>query len=129
MTSIEFANGEVLVDAAVIARGLKLEPGAVQKMMREGRITSLCERGTGEDDGRYRLTFFSSNRRFRLIVNETGRIVQRLGLDFGDRPMPASAHIPGRSESGRHERRGETRALTGQESKQHGEVPGSPGEI
>ena len=96
MTSIEFGNGEVLVDAAVIANGLKLEPEAVQEMMREGRITSLCERGIGEDDGRYRLTFFSGNRRFRLIVNDNGGIVQRLGINFGDRPMPASARIPGR---------------------------------
>lgn len=96
MTNIEFANGEVLVDAAVIAKGLKLEAEAVQEMMREGRITSLCERGMGEDEGRFRLTFFSDNRRFRLVVNEAGSIVQRLGIDFGDRPMPASARIPGR---------------------------------
>ena len=96
MTRIEFGNGEVLVDAAVIARGLKLEPEAVQELMREGRITSLCERGIGEDDGRYRLTFFSAHCRFRLIVNETGGIVQRLGINFGDRPMPASARLSGR---------------------------------
>ena len=96
MTSVEFGNGEVLVDAAVIAAGLKLEAEAVQEMMREGRITSLCERGTGEDEGRYRLTFFSDNRRFRLVVNEAGSIVQRLGIDFGDRPMPVSVRIPGR---------------------------------
>lgn len=96
MTSIEFENGEVLVDATVIAKGLRLEPEAVQEMMREGRITSLCERGTGEDEGCFRLTFFSGNRRFRLVVNEAGIIVQRLGINFGDRPMPASAHIPGR---------------------------------
>ncbi|MBB6357519.1 DUF6522 family protein [Aminobacter aganoensis] len=96
MTSIEFGDGEVLVDAAVIAKGLKLKAEAVQEMMREGCITSLCERGTGEDAGCFRLTFFTDNRRFRLVVNEAGRIIQRLGVDFGDRPMPASARIPGR---------------------------------
>jgi hypothetical protein len=96
MTPIEFGDGQVLVDATVIARGLGLEPEAVQSRMREGRITSLCERGLGEDEGRYRLTFFSDNRRFRLVVNDSGDIIQRLGVDFGDRPMPASARVPGR---------------------------------
>lgn len=96
MTSVEFGEGEILVDATVVAEGLGLNPEAVQERMREGHITSLCERGTGEDEGRFRLTFFSGNRRFRVIVNEAGKIIQRLGIDFGDRPMPSSARIPGR---------------------------------
>lgn len=95
MTPVQFGEGEILIDASVIAAGLRLGPEAVQKGMREGRITSLCERGTGDDEGRYRLTFFSGNRRLRLVVNEGGTIVQRLALDFGDRPLPVSARMPG----------------------------------
>jgi hypothetical protein len=38
--------------------------------MREGKITVLCERGVDEDAGRYRMTFFHENRRFRLVVDE-----------------------------------------------------------
>ena len=67
ITPIEFENGEFFVDAAVIAQGLGLEPKAVQSRMREGHMTSLCERGMGEDKGRYRLTFFAENRRFRAF--------------------------------------------------------------
>ena len=96
MKPVEFENAEILVDATVVAEGLGLEPETVQERMREGHITSLCERGTSEDEGRFRLTFFSDNRRFRLVVNEAGTIIQRLGIDFGDRPMPSSARIPGR---------------------------------
>jgi hypothetical protein len=64
--------------------------------MREGRITSLCERGSNEDEGRFRLTFFFENRRFGLVVSKSGSIIQRLRLNFGERPLPASAHGPGR---------------------------------
>lgn len=94
--TVEFGDGDVLVDAAVIAKGLRLHPQEVQERLRDGRITSLYERGTGEDEGRFRLTFFTDNRRFRLIINESGRILQRLAIDFGDMPMPASARMPGR---------------------------------
>ena len=72
MPMIEFHGGEILVEAAVIGEGLSLQPAAVQEEMRAGRITSLCERGSGEDEGRFRLTFFTENRRFRIIVDEAG---------------------------------------------------------
>jgi hypothetical protein len=53
------------------------------------------ERGIDEDSGRYRLTFFSENRRFRLLVDETGNVVQRSAIDFCDRPLPDSMRKPG----------------------------------
>ena len=48
-----------------------------------------------EDNGRYRLTFFSENRRFRLVVDERGNVVQRSASDFSDRPLAVSARKPG----------------------------------
>jgi len=51
-------------------------------MMRKGEITSLCERGVNEDAGRYRLTFFHKSRRFRLVVDGTGTVIQRSIVDF-----------------------------------------------
>jgi hypothetical protein len=96
MASIEFRDEEVLIDASVIAKGLKLEPDAIQMLMQQGRLTSLCERGTGEDEGRYRLTFFSENRRFSLVVDAAGGIIFRHSVDYGDLPMPRSARRPGR---------------------------------
>ncbi len=41
---------------------LGLEPFQVQRLMREGKLTSRFERGVDEDDGRYRLTFFHGGR-------------------------------------------------------------------
>jgi Family of unknown function (DUF6522) len=90
MNKIEIGLGALHVNASVIAQGLALEPSRVQAMMREGEITSVCERGVKEDAGRYRLTFFHKSRRFRLIVDGTGTVIQRSSVDFGDRPLPAA---------------------------------------
>jgi hypothetical protein len=77
MALVEFEDGAIQVDVAVVAKGLGIEPPLVQEGMREGRITSLCERGVDEDQGRYRVTFFSENRRFRLTIDNEGNVVQR----------------------------------------------------
>jgi hypothetical protein len=92
MSKIEIGRDSLHINASVIAQGLALEPSRVQAMMRKGEITSLCERGVKEDAGRYRLTFFHKSRRFRLIVDGTGTVIQRSMVDFGDRPLPAAMH-------------------------------------
>ena len=45
MAVVEFEEGTLSIDAAVIGRGLSVEPWLVQARMREGKITVLCERG------------------------------------------------------------------------------------
>lgn len=90
MNKIEIGLGSLHINASVIAQGLALEPSRVQAMMRKGEITSVCERGVNEDAGRYRLTFFHKSRRFRLIIDETGTVIQRSIIDFGDRPLSAA---------------------------------------
>jgi hypothetical protein len=94
MAVVEFEQGTLSIDAAVIGRGLNVEPSLVPVRMREGKITVLCERGFDEDAGRYRLTFFYENRRFRLVIDEAGNFLQRSTVDFGDRPLPASMRKP-----------------------------------
>jgi hypothetical protein len=39
---VEFEEGTLSIDAAVIGRGLSVEPWLVQARMREGKITVLC---------------------------------------------------------------------------------------
>lgn len=96
MKSLEFADGAIQIDATIVAQGLGMLPPLLMERLREGKITSLCERGIDADRGRYRLTFFFANRRFRLVVDESGAIVQRSAIDFGDLPLPTAAHRPGR---------------------------------
>jgi hypothetical protein len=91
MKPVEFNDGAVEVDARIIAEGLGMELALFQREMQAGLITSVVERGTDTDSGRHRITFFSAHRRFRLVVDEHGAIVQRSTLNFGEAPLPASA--------------------------------------
>ena len=96
MKAIEFENGIVQIDAAIVAEGLGLAPSLLQQEMRAGRITSVAERGIDDDRGRHRLSFFTRHRRFRVVVDDTGAVLQRSSVDFGDSLLPKSAHKPGR---------------------------------
>lgn len=87
---IRIDDSGIEIDAGIVAEGLGLKPDLLRERMREGRITSRCERGVGEDEGRWRITFFSDNRRLRLVVDAAGRIEQRSVIDFGDRMLPDS---------------------------------------
>ena len=68
MPEVEINDGVIQVDASIIGQHLGLEPYEVQRLMREGKLTSSFERGVDEDEGRYRLTFFHGGRRLRLII-------------------------------------------------------------
>lgn len=87
MARIEFEDGGgVNVDAVLVAEGLRLTPEIVLTRIREGKITSLCERGAEEDAGRIRLTFFHGNRHVRLVVDEEGNVLDRSAANFHERP-------------------------------------------
>lgn len=92
---VEIGEDGVSVDAALLGEALGVPPSDVMRLMREGAITSLFERGEGEDAGRMRLTFFHGSRRFRLVVDETGAILQRSSVDYGDKPLPPALRRPG----------------------------------
>ncbi len=79
---IEFENGTIQIGAEEIASGLGVTPLEVMEGLRQGRITSLCEKGEDEDAGRHRLTFYSPNRRLRLIINAQGQILKRTSADY-----------------------------------------------
>jgi Family of unknown function (DUF6522) len=90
MKPVEFCDGAVEIDGAVIAEGLGITLPLLREQMQAGKITSLAERGIDADRGRHRLTFFSEHRRFRLVVDDSGTIIQRSALDFGKSPLPNS---------------------------------------
>jgi hypothetical protein len=79
---------EIQVDASIVGESLGLEPFEVQSLMRERKLTSSCERGVDEDEGRYRLTFFLGSRRLRLIIDGAGQIIRRSLVDFGTAACP-----------------------------------------
>ena len=95
MKPIEFADGAVQIDASIVAEGLGIALPRLKEGLRAGTITSLSERGVDADLGRHRLTFFSEHRRFRIVVDASGAIVQRTAVDFGASTLPNSARKPG----------------------------------
>ncbi|SIO42669.1 hypothetical protein SAMN05443247_05216 [Bradyrhizobium erythrophlei] len=95
MKPVEFRDGDVQIDASVIAEGLGIALPVLRQQMQAGKITSLSERGVDADLGRHRLTFFWEHRRFRVVVDDCGAILQRSALDFGDSPLPPSVRKPG----------------------------------
>jgi hypothetical protein len=95
MKRIEFADGAIQIDASIVAEGLGIALPRLKEGMRSGKITSLSERGIDADLGRHRLTFFSEHRRFRVVVDDNGAIIQRSALDFGEASLPPSARKPG----------------------------------
>lgn len=92
---VTFEGDDPLVDARLVAQAFALTPEQVMAGLRDGSITTLTERGAGEDSGRWRLTFFRDNCRMRLIVDETGTILQRSRVDFGETPLPPAMRRPG----------------------------------
>jgi hypothetical protein len=95
MTRVEFDDNAIEVDAIIIAEGLGMALLTFRSEMQAGRITSVVERGVDTDLGRHRITFYSVHRRFRLIVDQHGLILQQSALDFGDAPLPASVRRNG----------------------------------
>jgi hypothetical protein len=90
--AIEFSDNAFLVDAALIGELLHIPASRIPALMREGEITSACERGMDEHEGEFRLTFFYRNRRARLGTDLAGRVVRRSVIDFGDQPIPEALH-------------------------------------
>jgi hypothetical protein len=86
MGMIRFQDDAVEVDASVIAEALGSTAADLRDRMRRGEITGRCERGIDADAGRYRLTFTAGHRRFRMVVDEAGNVLQRSTVNFAARP-------------------------------------------
>ncbi len=80
---IEITDGTFHVEAAVIAAGLEVQADRVLGLLRSGEITSTSEHGVGADAGFHRLTFYHGTRRFRVIIDEAGRIIRQSTVNFG----------------------------------------------
>jgi hypothetical protein len=76
------------LEADLVADVLRVGPEAVISHIRDGSMTTRCEKGIDEDRGRHRLTFFLGNRQARFVIDDSGRILHSSCVDFGDRTLP-----------------------------------------
>lgn len=75
---IELTENGVTVSATDLGPLLGLPPAEVPGKMRSGEITSMHEMGTGEDAGRFRVTFWYAGQRVRLTCDSDGTVLSRL---------------------------------------------------
>lgn len=79
---IDIEDDGFVVDAGLLAQLLDVPASEVQAFMREGRITSISEKGVGEDADQFRLTFFHGKRRACIRVDTSGKVISRSIIDF-----------------------------------------------
>jgi hypothetical protein len=91
---VAVSEGEFLVDAALVGELLDVSPQDVPTLMRQRRITSLCERGVDADEGTFRLNFFYGKRRARLSIDSSGRVIRRSIVNVSDAPPKPRAERP-----------------------------------
>ena len=77
---------DIAIDAALVAPRLGLDLDTFRALMDDGRIRVLCERGVGEDAGRYRATFYHHAARARLVVDAEGRLLHAEPAPAGRTP-------------------------------------------
>ncbi len=77
---IKRAGPDFSVDAALLAEAFGVTQAQVQQEMRAGGITSRCEAGVDEDEGRWRLTFHRGERAVRFIVDDAGQVLTRVSF-------------------------------------------------
>lgn len=68
-------SNDIEIDGEFVAHGLGLTISRFQQLMEQRKITMLCERGTDEDAGLYRASFYHEGKRVRLVVDGSGRRV------------------------------------------------------
>lgn len=72
---VGFDQGRPIIAASEIAALLELDVPVFQDLMLSGSIRSTVERGEGEDDGKFLLTFQSPQWRLRLTCKDDGEVL------------------------------------------------------
>ena len=85
MELITFTEQAIEIDAALVAKGLKMEPEELRAALRDGRVTRTVEKGEGEDAGRFRVTFYAPTCRYRVLFTAAGAILQTSSVAYSRR--------------------------------------------
>lgn len=74
------------IDAVDLGPLLGVAPEEVQRLIREGQISTLCEEGRADDAGRHRITFRHRGTRVQLTVNDAGEVLLRTRTTVAPHP-------------------------------------------
>jgi len=78
MSAVRIDCGDFVVEADDLARAFGVNADDVIRDLRKGILTSRCEKGVDEHEGRHRLIFSHQGRMLRLTVDGEGRILSRM---------------------------------------------------
>jgi hypothetical protein len=81
---IRDVGGQFQIPAEMLAERFGWSMQTLQEMMHRGLVASNVECGEGEDSGQWRLSVRSGNRRWRVTVQQDGRII---GQEFDIVPL------------------------------------------
>lgn len=91
MTAVERKAGDFVIDAALLVDAFGLPQEEIKSRMRNGAITSRCEKGVDEDTGRWRLTFQHEGRACRFTVDDAGTVLKRTTFPVETGPQKPTA--------------------------------------
>ena len=77
-SAISIADGEITIDAELVASKLGLSAASLKAEMRKGIVFSVAETGINEDVGRTRLTFRYRSRAWTVVVEPDGALVESI---------------------------------------------------
>ena len=77
-SAITIADGEIAIDAELLAPRLGLSVDALKAEMRKGIVYSVAETGVGQDAGRTRVTFRYRARAWTVVIDPDGNLIENL---------------------------------------------------
>jgi len=77
-------NGDFLIDPSLLTDRFSVDADEFRRHMRLGRVTSAVENGTGDDEGRQRLTVRYGNSVWRVIVDADQNVLNEESFDIGE---------------------------------------------
>jgi hypothetical protein len=84
VSRVEVSESGFSLGADVVAAVLRVGPDKVMAHIRDGTLTTRCEKGVDKDAGRHRLTFLLGKKQARLVIDDAGRILQSSCVDLDD---------------------------------------------
>ena len=79
-SAITIADGEITIDAKLLAPKLGLSAEALKAKMRKGIVSSVAATGINEDAGSTRVTFRYRTRAWTVVVDPDGTLHDRLSF-------------------------------------------------
>lgn len=76
--AITIADGEITIDAELLALKLGLSAAALKTEMRKGGVDNVAETGINEDAGRTRLTFRYRTRAWTVVIEPDGTVNEKI---------------------------------------------------